>query len=236
MLGLWRKFVVGLRIVERVNTYVGDGEYLKEELVARQELDAKMEILDQEEPKEREGKLALALEDEQVIVVESTHPPPAPPRERSAPVEIQRGKRLRRIDDTDAQDGGFLLDTPEEQFSNRDENESAGGFLQDAEKDDGGFFHEQSDGGGGFMADDNPPDMIEDGNLAVDRQDEPEPELSAPTVTGITATSSEKESHGRMSRVPSTRSANGESSNDADMESLLSHDPEDEDAEPDWLD
>jgi xeroderma pigmentosum group C-complementing protein len=236
MLRLWRKFLVGLRILERVETYAGDDEYLEEDVTAKQELDAEMEILDQREPDEPEENPMLALEDEDVVVVESTHPPPTPRRQRTRPVDVGRNKRLQRTDNFEEYGGGFLLDEHEVGVPDRDENENAGGFLQDEEKEGSGFLPHQSDGRGGFMADDHPPDTKKHGDVPVGLQDEPELNLSMPGVTISTAASSEKGSQGPVSRVSSTRSPTRELSNDADMESLLSHDPEDDDAEPEWLD
>ena len=148
--------------------------------------------------------------------------------------------------------GGFLPDT--------DAGNSGGGFVPEDDKDDadgtgGGFLPEtisKDDSGGGFMlADEQPEVQPTDIGGGFIPEDEPEAQPSTNDAEeqnggGLVIDGMDNVPDKVTGAKPADEQTSGEQVGQQDQDddededaedrgSLLSHDPEDEDAEPEWL-
>lgn len=263
-LRLWKRFAVGLRIVERVSGY-GDG-------ADGMEVD---ERLDDDGDVPEPGGFFPTGEEEHAM----------PTAGRFSATELRRmPKTKRKVQDEESEEDAALIEDDEPfQPDRHSDMDLAGGFMPptngeeagspEAANNDGGggFLPEGSDNGGGFMIEDDKTDASVEasggGFLQVNDQDIPKAtEIPADQPA---AAIHETETHTALD-APVTRELHDSVDADMDTElqntvaepsvmsplqqrtpihtedhssedeeedkgSLLSHDPDDEDAEPDWL-
>ncbi|KAF2669991.1 Rad4-domain-containing protein [Microthyrium microscopicum] len=179
VLALWRKFVIGLRIIERV----------KENDVPSR---------------------------------------PGP----SKPTIKQREPPAQEVDQGDG-GGGFIMDDEPDhphdvEMAEPDTEPEGGGFMVNEHDDGGGFILDNQVEGGGFMIGDPPEDE------GVKR-DEP-PEHNHQNIPEPTRDTFQTQQETRAPSVPKSVEPPKELSDHDDNDSLLSHDPNEDEEEPDWLD
>ncbi|CAK3955763.1 DNA repair rhp42 [Lecanosticta acicola] len=273
-LKLWKRFLTGLRIQERVSTY-GNG------------LDSAQEEGDDLQDTDTAISSTFAVDDKPLVTAGQYTL-----RELQAPTRKPKPKKRQIEEDSeedwDAQDeeplyaadegtedpglaGGFL---PTDAVANPVEHGHSGGFIVDNEEDGGGFLAEDADdeGGGGFFADrgekgggfitpeGNPledlhhhdhdeggggfvPDEAVEEVYPDDRRirsDGRGSDLREEIGTRLPEEESTAQlSPGSITSAEDTQAADAEifgaDQEASDNDSMPSHDPEDDDAEPDWL-
>jgi xeroderma pigmentosum group C-complementing protein len=261
VLAFWKRFLVGLRIRERIAGYEipGEAEQVEREVLMGQEAD-------EEADEEYEGGGGLFPERGEESAAEPTagkllH------QERRRRKAYGDAHQSEEEDDKEPQDspdaalygGGFI---PDEISTDKPKDwkwgdgggfvtqegstytATGGGFLFD----DGGFIPEDNtptSGGGGFLPiDDSDREVVEDVTQHFHSDDglattagEPsllvEKPLLTPSDEETAAVIPNQDT--RLSHSPPSAELSHGTSVDIDNTSLLSHDPEDDDAEPDWL-
>lgn len=256
-LRLWKRFAVGLRIVERVSGY-GDG----------------IDAMDVDHEQRPESEVAQPGGFFPGVIGEEEHAMPTAGRfsvaelnrkansKRKANDEESDGDTALVEDEHDFQPqalpdrdmaGGFMPDNNDESSLVPEFNGGGGGFLPDSgDQDGGGGFliedgGENQDAGGGFSAEDGSaaggflPEN--DQHTATLQEQETLPtqvksyEHMETTTTINKRTPTEKRSPTPAQQDIGAQNAGnvGTGDDESDKGSLLSQDPEDEDAEPDWL-
>ncbi|KAF2276703.1 Rad4-domain-containing protein [Westerdykella ornata] len=232
-LRMWRRFLLGLRIAQRVNAIEIDGE-------TGPVIDVQAEI-EKEDKHIIEQQLAGGFFMEEGAAIE---PPAKPTRSLGSGLPDDRyGGGF--IADEYEEAGGFLPEQPA----------SGGGFIRDVVNQGGGFLHEENDSGGGFI----PESANVGGGFIPEAQaqrashtPEPSNHSRAPeaqsSVTGLTqdvghvqlkdaeegsAAKSSPGASGTAQTNPEPAEPPGSSPSEAG--SLPLEDPEDEDADPEWL-
>jgi xeroderma pigmentosum group C-complementing protein len=255
-LALWRKFLLGLRIVESVQQYKGadessDEEDQDEEL--RQELEREMKHY--EDAANREPPVVSLLPEIGAFeVVESIHKLPKSQGEHE---ELPDDK----IDDLfeEIEEGGFmreddigdsiihsvppLNDEGGRFMKNEDANPQSAASTDD---NDGGFVINEKDDlqGYGFFQEIRPKNVEEDRSSFIPHEETADQTKGSNQSADEVATSLGSPMYGVEEQADATHDmASGNDSNkthqspkESDNQSLLSHDPEDDEVDPDWLD
>lgn len=140
--------------------------------------------------------------------------------------------------------GGFMVDNDDGGGFIADEADDESGLIPHDETQDGGFVLDDEPEGGGFLPDADASHNDDKSIAAGDEsqqfshdsamvQEIRQTEQDASALQEIPKTSFREPAGSHPSQQ--TDAAELDSGNDSDKGSLLSHDPEDDDAEPDWL-
>jgi xeroderma pigmentosum group C-complementing protein len=256
VVALWKRWLAALRIKDHVKREYGDREMdtrdgEDEDGTFRPEEDGGGFMLDPEEidksddnedppmpgpaqvPDLRPLELPVEMDYQEIVVIRSPHKLPEMPSRITQKQDLIPEGRFPsthgiNVNDAEAEGGGFIIDEGAE--------EPAGGFLIEEGGGKRSVTDEEAGDGGGFI-----PDT--DGQDLEATQKNPTP---LPLMSGALAPEDEHLSHGRAS-ADETTSGNQVreeaaqkiwvSSPDSAQTptSLLSHDPEEDDAEPEWL-
>lgn len=146
-LKVWKRFLTGLKIQERVEGY-GDGAKGKQVAQEDEEMpDAGFyagPLVDDERPMITAGKFTI----EELLA-----PPPKPAPTRKKRVVDESDEEFARVSDDEDEHlaGGFSPD------ARMDDAEMAGGFVPAGHNEPGGFLPEDDGGGGGFLPENHDP-------------------------------------------------------------------------------
>jgi xeroderma pigmentosum group C-complementing protein len=256
-LRLWRRFFLGLRIAQRVNAIEIDGE-------KGPSLDVQDEI-DREDKQMIEAEMAGGFFPDEADFAQPTRRDHAPPQQDYGAGgfmpddngdEEAQGGFIPEPDDA-APRGGFMLNRehsfessildsqqlrPRRRSSFADdyvleeEDDEAGGFIHDESPEAGPSTHALYDGeadqAGGFVAEDE-DDVDMHAAIAASMQDQRQTSTSAASDQPSAAPVFEEV----QADDPATTTDQDQSpeSSPSDAGSLPLEDPEDEDADPDWL-
>ncbi|QIX01471.1 hypothetical protein AMS68_006988 [Peltaster fructicola] len=229
---MWKRLLQGLKIAERVASYATE---------PMQEVDSTLDMsnstawyADDDVPLHTAGRYTL---DEIVDMAKAAKKTSKAKKRRQADSEL---------DETDGEAMDDIEDIPDDRLHSRgraDVNELGGGFLPESPNAEepayiietgGGFTMDDTDGvdsGGGFIVDDA------DTAQADGVQDN---QIRHPLDTEVTSVHDQRSGSLRKPSTHGGRSARANAEQavdveDDDQDSLLSHDPEDDDVEPDWM-
>ncbi|KAF2749831.1 Rad4-domain-containing protein [Sporormia fimetaria CBS 119925] len=246
VLRMWRRFLVGLRIKQRVNAIEIDGEVGP--------------VIDVQEAIEREGK---EMAEKQLaggfFVDDAEIAEPTSRQERSQQTSHQQepyegGGGF--VPNGGPDDGGGFIPFDNDEDSGgyvRERKANAGGFIPEEDGHAGGVVREDdTDGGGGFLPDANNNANIENAKDVSDQREASLPtdrslqehkerglkrKISADDLVESEDSTDAVEDDGKHS-LPGTPTAKAKptpTSSPSEAGSLPLEDPEDEDADPEWL-
>ncbi|KZF21012.1 Rad4-domain-containing protein [Xylona heveae TC161] len=224
---MWKRFLVALRIKERISGYDIEG---------MQEEEDRRDLEDEQDDAEAEGG-GFFMDRDQVEIAEPTAPPFNEQLHMTGPL-LQSGH-----DDNADKGSAKITLTLGEDFPGSYTTQPA---VESEYAAGGGFFAEDDGGGGGFLFEENLP-----ADAAHSAVSEGSGGGFVPQGEGVNnsldyheanpkpgdANIYEPQNNSHLLAEGSTNEAEpvGEESDELEKGSLLSHDPEDEDAEPEWL-
>ncbi|KAK5124853.1 hypothetical protein LTR85_001043 [Meristemomyces frigidus] len=166
-LRLWKRFLTGLRIAERVSAY-GDGDGKEKKKKGKERKERMDEVEGEEARTEGAGGFVLEYAPEVEVplvtagrysISELTGPAKTASRKKKkAPEsdgEDEYGGMVEGVGDEEVEDRG-MLERPDDEYMGGDDGECGGGFIMDAEAEGekgggGGFLLVDDDGGSGFL-------------------------------------------------------------------------------------
>ncbi|PSN73679.1 Rad4-domain-containing protein [Corynespora cassiicola Philippines] len=232
-LRLWRRFFLGLRIAQRVNAIEIDGE-------TGPVLDVQEEI-EREDKELAEKEFAGGFFPDESSFGESAEPTtryePTPTHDEFAGGFVPNGEDEEGGFIPDHGDGGFLPERQDsfgsailaaQQLRPRHSVDLGGGFISEEEEEAGGFMRESSLEAGPSSRQED----LQGGFMPEDKKALSQHTKSSPRHIGE-APSEPKEVDNDVKEVSTEPTP--PSSSPSDTGSLPLEDPEDEDADPDWL-